>query len=132
VTPTLHLVSFGFQHRDHPPAATAMIDVRWLPSPAAVAALDDLSGRDHAVRTWLLGEHLVADWCDSLLDALMPQLAAASRLPSGVPPEATWAFGCDTGYDRSVVIAEYMAEMIHRSTHLAAVVDHLDIHRGGR
>jgi UPF0042 nucleotide-binding protein len=131
VRPALRILSFGYRHRDQPPAAAALIDIRWLPSPTEVAALQGRSGRDRAVQKWLLGEHGVEDWCDRLLDALVPQLIAVGLPPSDTPPEVTWAFGSERGHDRSVVVAERMAEVIHRSTHLVAVVDHLDINRGG-
>jgi RNase adaptor protein for sRNA GlmZ degradation len=128
VPPVLYVTSFGYHHRT-PPAANAVIDLRWMPNPFATAELHDLSGLDHTVQEWLIAQPCMEDWLDGLMTTLDPQLTAAEQKDSRA---VTWAFGCTGGHDRSVAVAEHVAALVRR-TGMTVFVDHLDIHhRGGR
>jgi RNase adapter protein RapZ len=123
VPPTLYIASFGFVHRT-PPAANAVIDVRWTPNPSHVAEFRRLSGRDKPVQRWLINHPYVAEWFETLVIVLGAQLDTAEKKHSHA---VSWVFGCTNGHDRSVAVAEYTAATVRR-TGLIVRVDHLDIH----
>jgi RNase adapter protein RapZ len=123
VPPVLYIASFGYHHRT-PPAANAVIDVRWMPNPLHFAEFRGLSGRDEPVQRWLINHTYVAGWFETLLIVLGPQLDIAEKTNSRA---VSWVFGCGDGHDLSVAVAEYTANTVRR-TGLTVYVDHLDIH----
>ncbi|MGH3757238.1 RapZ C-terminal domain-containing protein [Actinophytocola sp.] len=122
--PVLYVASFGYHHRK-PPAANAVIDVRWMPNPFKTVDLHDLSGLDTTVQAWLFGQPMIENWFECLLDVLYPQIQRASEKDSHA---ITWMFGCAGGHDRSVAVAEHVATSIRRTDFIPGFVGHLDIH----
>jgi UPF0042 nucleotide-binding protein len=124
----VYVVSFGYGHQD-PPVANVVHDVRWLPNPFRQPEYKDLSGRDAPVQQWLRGRAGFEDWFLSLLDSIGPLVQHAEEHDSRT---VAFAFGCQGGHDRSVAVAEMVADAMRR-TGLRVALDHLDIHhRSGR
>jgi UPF0042 nucleotide-binding protein len=97
--------SFGFKH-GLPLDADIVMDVRFLPNPHWDEQLRPLTGRDEAVRRYVLeslGAGEFVDRFDALLADLLPSYEAEGR------SYLTVAIGCTGGRHRSVAIAEELA-----------------------
>lgn len=98
--------SFGYKY-GVPQDASYVLDVRCLPNPYYVDSLKDLTGKDEAVKDYLLqfpetGEFL--DLVKSFLDFAVPQFL------SNVRGQLHVAVGCTGGRHRSVAVAEWLGE----------------------
>jgi UPF0042 nucleotide-binding protein len=99
------IMSFGYKY-GLPLDVDMVLDCRFLPNPHWVPELRPMSGRDDAVRDYVLGQELTEDFLDhlrTLLADLLPAYAAEGKA------YLTVAFGCTGGRHRSVAIAERMA-----------------------
>ncbi|WP_218157387.1 RapZ C-terminal domain-containing protein [Saccharopolyspora shandongensis] len=120
IPPIVLLLSFGYSQRV-PPPANFSLDVRSAPNPLRIPEFRGLSVLDESVQKWMLAE--LDSWFDGLLDTLGPQLADAESRDSRA---LTWAFGCTTGHDQSVVLAELVGAAIRR-TGTTVCIKHLDL-----
>ncbi len=104
----LRVMSFGFK-QGVPVDVDLVLDCRFLPNPHWDEALRPLTGRDEAVRRYVLDrpqtqeflEHLVA-----LLTPLLPAYVAEGK------SYLTIALGCTGGRHRSVALAEELARRL--------------------
>ncbi|ACQ80426.1 conserved hypothetical protein [Beutenbergia cavernae DSM 12333] len=104
----LTLVSFGFKY-GLPLDADHVVDVRFLSNPYWVTELRHLTGRDDAVRDYVLALPGAQDFVDAYVSAVEPVLDGYLREQK---PYVTIAVGCTGGKHRSVAIAEAMAERL--------------------
>jgi UPF0042 nucleotide-binding protein len=96
------VVSFGFKN-GIPLDVDLVFDCRFLPNPYWVDELRPLSGRDAAVRDYVLGKPEAQRFMAALgelLEVVMPAYAEEGK------SYLTIAFGCTGGQHRSVAIAE--------------------------
>ena len=120
------VLSFGFKH-GVPADVDLVLDCRFLPNPHWVPALRPQTGRDLAVRDYVLGQDLADAFLqrlDGLLDVVLPAYSAEGKA------YLTIAFGCTGGRHRSVAIAEEVARRL-RERGLAPGVAHRDVEKGG-
>lgn len=122
---SLEIMSFGFK-RGVPFEADMVFDMRFSPNPYYEPALRPLSGRDSAVRDYVLADGDVAallDQAEQMLDRLIPRFMEQDKRRLMV------AFGCTGGRHRSVCAAEemfrrmrgrYPATLLHRDIALEA------------
>lgn len=101
----LTLVSFGFKY-GLPLDADQVVDVRFLANPYWVQGLRDLTGKDEAVSSYVLGLQGAEQFLGRYLDAIEPVLDGYIKEQK---PYVTIAVGCTGGKHRSVAIAEAMA-----------------------
>jgi UPF0042 nucleotide-binding protein len=97
--------SFGFKH-GIPLDADMVIDCRFLPNPHWDEELRPFSGRDAAVRDFVLDREITQTFLDrlvELLDDLLPAYVAEGKA------YFTLAFGCTGGRHRSVAVSENIA-----------------------
>jgi UPF0042 nucleotide-binding protein len=97
--------SFGFKH-GLPLDADVVMDVRFLPNPHWEDALRPLTGRDQAVRDYVLERDITRQFLDRLeqmIADLLPAYQAEGR------SYLTIAIGCTGGRHRSVACAEELA-----------------------
>jgi UPF0042 nucleotide-binding protein len=97
--------SFGFKH-GMPIDADIVMDVRFLPNPHWEDALRPLTGRDPAVRDYVLDRPEAADFLDrfgGLLGSLLPAYQQEGK------SYLTVAIGCTGGRHRSVAIVDALA-----------------------
>ena len=102
---TLLFESFAYK-RGVPVDADFVFDVRCLPNPHWDARLRPLSGRDAAVREFLVADADVRQYqaqVAQFLDSWLPRFEAGTR------SYVTIAFGCTGGRHRSVYLAEALA-----------------------
>ncbi len=100
--------SFGYKH-GLPLDADIVLDVRFLPNPHWVPELRPLTGRDGAVRDYVLGRDVTATFLDDLermLVGILPSYGNEGR------SYLTIAIGCTGGRHRSVAITEELARRL--------------------
>lgn len=118
------VLSFGFKY-GLPLDADHVVDMRFLANPYWISELRHLTGRDPAVRDYVLGRPGAQEFVERYVDALEPVLA-------GYVNEAkryvTLAVGCTGGKHRSVAISEAVAEVLRERGH-AVTVKHRDLGR---
>lgn len=117
--------SFGFKYGT-PRDLDLLFDVRFLPNPYWRRELRSLSGRDQAVRAFVLENSDTRGFLERLggfLEFVVPRYIAEGRayLHVGV--------GCTGGRHRSVVVADEVVAMLV-SQGLAVEVRHRDVERG--
>lgn len=104
----LAVMSFGFKY-GIPLDADVVLDLRFLPNPYWDPALRPYTGKDEAVREFVLGQELAGSFLDHtermLRTAIAGYLAEGRRF-------VTAAIGCTGGKHRSVAIAEELARRL--------------------
>lgn len=103
---TLLFESFAYR-RGLPPDSDFVFDARCLPNPHWDPRLRPLSGKDAAVREFLLAQPLVGHFLDDIVRLLEEWLP---RFESEDKRYLTVAVGCTGGRHRSVYLAERLAE----------------------
>lgn len=120
----LSIMSFGFKY-GLPMDADHVIDVRFLKNPYWVSELRHLTGRDEAVRDYVLGQEGAQDFADKYVNLIAPILAGYER---ELKPFVTVAVGCTGGKHRSVAMTEEIARQLRElGQHVRAV--HRDLGR---
>ncbi|MEX0592749.1 MAG: RNase adapter RapZ [Nitriliruptoraceae bacterium] len=117
------VLSFGFKH-GAPRDADLQFDVRFLPNPHWVEELRGLTGRDEAVRDYVLSQPDTAPFiaaCQQLLDVVMPGYVKEGKR------YLTIAVGCTGGKHRSVTISEEIGAYLRSTTDLPVAVRHRDL-----
>jgi RNase adapter protein RapZ len=118
------VVSFGYKF-GLPLDADLVLDVRFLPNPHWVEGLRELTGRDEAVRDYVLGQVPTKEFIERMRDlfaVVLPGYLSEGR------HYLTVAIGCTGGRHRSVVLAEEMARVVNERG-LPATVLHRDVER---
>jgi UPF0042 nucleotide-binding protein len=104
------LISFGYKF-GIPLEADLVFDTRFLPNPFYVDTLRSLSGRQRAVRDFVLDSAETRTFLarlEGFLDFLIPRFVREGK------SYLTIAIGCTGGKHRSVVIAESLREYLRR------------------
>jgi UPF0042 nucleotide-binding protein len=104
----IKIISFGYKH-GAPPLANLVLDVRFLKNPYWVEALRPLTGKDEAVKRYVLEQQLSSDLLDSLttmLSHVIPVMLETKTTTFKI------ALGCTGGQHRSTAIAEALAERL--------------------
>lgn len=102
------VLSFGFKYGT-PVDADLIVDVRFLPNPYWRPDLRELTGRDDAVRDYVLGQPDALSFIDRYASVL--ELIAAGYRREG-KRYLTLAVGCTGGKHRSVVMARQLADRL--------------------
>ena len=126
VSPGLHatVISFGYKY-GLPVDADLVVDCRFLPNPHWVPELRPLTGRDPAVRDYVLAQTGALPLLDAYARVL--ELIGDGYLREG-KRYATIAVGCTGGKHRSVAMAEELCARLAASGVDASVV-HRDLGR---
>ncbi len=117
--------SFGYKH-GIPLDADIVMDVRFLPNPHWDEELRPLTGRDEAVRSFVLGDEMTLRFLshfEALLRDVIPSYQAEGR------NYLTIAIGCTGGRHRSVAIVEHLVERL-ASDDVKALASHRDVDGG--
>jgi UPF0042 nucleotide-binding protein len=118
------VMSFGYKH-GLPLDVDLVLDCRFLPNPHWVDELRPKTGRDRAVRRYVLDNPQTGAFLerlDGLLDVLLPGYVAEGK------SYLTIAIGCTGGRHRSVVIADELATRL-RKRGIEPRVQHRDVKR---
>ena len=123
----VNVYSFGFKH-GAPTDADIVMDVRFLPNPYYVSELKTKTGKDKAVRDYVLERQETKDFLErwyALLDNVMPGYVQEGKQYLSI------AIGCTGGQHRSVALTEatgkylsqkgYRVNTTHRDLSLAEV-----------
>jgi UPF0042 nucleotide-binding protein len=117
--------SFGYKH-GIPLDADIVMDVRFLPNPHWDEELRPLTGRDDAVKSFVLGNDMTTRFLshfEALLHEVIPSYQAEGR------NYLTIAIGCTGGRHRSVAIVEHLVERL-ASQAVKALASHRDANGG--
>jgi UPF0042 nucleotide-binding protein len=102
------ILSFGFKY-GLPVDADLVVDCRFLPNPHWIPELRPLTGRDEAVRDYVLSQPGAVEFLDKYEGVL--ELVTAGYKREG-KRYALLAVGCTGGKHRSVAIAEQLAQRL--------------------
>lgn len=119
------VLSFGFKY-GLPADADLVADARFLPNPFWTPHLQELTGLDEEVRTYVLEQDGAVEFLDAYAAALAPVLAGYQRENKR---HATIAIGCTGGKHRSVVMAEALASRLGGLPGVVVNVRHRDLGR---
>lgn len=117
--------SFGFKY-GLPIDSDLVCDVRFLPNPHWVPELREHTGREAAVRDYVLGQDSAQDYLETYHHLL--QLTVDGYRREG-KSYMTVAVGCTGGKHRSVAMTEALAAMLDRHDDLSVRVLHRDVGR---
>ena len=106
----LRVVSFGFKY-GLPQDADHVVDVRFLANPYWVSELRHLTGKDEAVRAYVLGQEGAQAFADRYVDAVAPVL---DGYVNELKPFVTIAVGCTGGKHRSIPFARKLGEFCEK------------------
>ena len=121
----VHVTSFGYKN-GVPPAADLVFDVRFMENPFYIPELKPKTGRDEAVRDFVLGHAATQEFLSHLVPLLrfaLPRYEDEKKARLGV------AFGCTGGWHRSVVIADEVAKRLKEFWPGEITVEHRDVGR---
>ena len=104
----VNVVAFGFKY-GLPMDADHVADVRFLANPYWITELRHLTGRDAAVRDYVLGRPGAKEFVERYVSALEPVLAGYLNEEKRF---VTIAIGCTGGKHRSVAMAEEIARRL--------------------
>ncbi len=116
------LVSFGFKH-GIPEDVDLMFDVRCLPNPHFVDGLRGLTGRDRAVKKYMLAHPETSEFIDRIAAFLSFSLPHYVREGKSY---LTVAVGCTGGQHRSVMIVESLKAKLAEAKGVRLRVKHRD------
>ncbi len=120
----VQLVSFGFKY-GLPADANLVWDVRFLPNPFYVEELRPKTGREPAVKDYVLGNPTAVRFLEMTLEYLRFSLPHYEREGKSY---LTVAIGCTGGHHRSVVLIESLARALEDAD-AEVSVRHRDIER---
>jgi UPF0042 nucleotide-binding protein len=103
-----------------------VVDVRFLPNPHWIPELREFTGRDEAVRDYVLSQEGAEEFIERYLELLA--LIGAGYRREG-KRYLTLSVGCTGGKHRSVAISEELARRLSGSEHVVVGVSHRDLGR---
>lgn len=121
----LTLLSFGFKY-GLPTDVDLVADMRFLPNPFWNDELRGLTGKDEAVREYVLSRDGAQEFLDAYANALVPVLEGYQRENKS---HSTVAIGCTGGKHRSVAMSEELAKRLSQVPGVAVNVRHRDLGR---
>ena len=120
---TLRLISFGFKHGS-PVEADMVLDARFLPNPHYVQELRPLTGKDAAVRDFLIKSDVFNTFlalAENWILWAWPYIQQEGRAYHNI------AIGCTGGQHRSVAMVEMLSQRLRRDIPKLVVV-HRELH----
>ncbi len=121
----VHVTSFGYKY-GLPPAADLVLDVRFMDNPFYIPELRPKTGRDDAVRRYVLEHPATKEFLGHLYPFLrfaLPRYEEEKKARLGL------AFGCTGGRHRSVVIADEVVSRVKEFWPGEITVEHRDADR---
>jgi UPF0042 nucleotide-binding protein len=117
------VTSFGYG-KGLPMESDLVLDVRFLPNPYFVEELREKDGRTAEVSEWVLSKDVTRKFLEKLEDLLSFLLPLYIREGKQY---LTISIGCTGGCHRSVVIAEYVSQLLARNHYSSVEVRHREI-----
>lgn len=123
----INIISFGFKY-GIPIDCDLVFDVRFIPNPFYIDSMKKQTGKNEAVREYVLGFKETSEFLVKLKD--MVEFLIPNYIKEG-KSQLVIGIGCTGGRHRSVAISDelfsYLSEREHR-----VVIDHRDIDKDGR
>jgi UPF0042 nucleotide-binding protein len=121
----IQLISFGFKY-GVPLEADLVFDVRFMQNPYYIEGLRQLSGLTDAVRDYVLGQPVAAEFLRYLREFLT--FALPAYVGEG-KTRLTIALGCTGGYHRSIALTEELARWLVEQDFGSVAVFHRELDR---
>ena len=118
-------LSFGFKY-GIPQDVDIIWDVRFLPNPYFVSELKNLNGNDPRVVKYVLDCKETREFLEKIVDLIKFQIPLFEREGKSY---LTIAIGCTGGRHRSVVIANFLKDILDKEKYQIRLI-HRDIDRG--
>jgi UPF0042 nucleotide-binding protein len=121
----VQVTSFGYKN-GVPLGADIVFDVRFMENPFYIPELRRKTGRDAAVRDFVLGNPATQEFLSHIVPFLrfaLPRYEDEKKARLGI------AFGCTGGWHRSVVIADEVARLLKDFWPGEVTVEHRDVGR---
>jgi UPF0042 nucleotide-binding protein len=121
----VHVVSFGYKY-GLPAGSDLVFDVRFMENPFYIPELRPKTGRDAAVRDYVLGHPATKEFLghlDRFLRFALPRYEEEKKARLGI------SFGCTGGRHRSVVIADEVRTRLKDFWPGETTVEHRDVDR---
>jgi UPF0042 nucleotide-binding protein len=125
---TVVVNSFGFG-RGLPIESDVVLDVRFLPNPYFVEEFKYRDGRDPEVASWVTSHALTSKFLEKLGDMLLFLLPLYIREGKRY---LTISIGCTGGKHRSVVVAEYIYDLLVQKGYAPVELRHRELADGSR
>ena len=119
------VLSFGFKY-GIPSDSDLVFDVRFLPNPYYVPALRPLTGRDPAVRDFVMGYRVSRDFIAKLEDLI--RFLIPNYIEEG-KNQLVISIGCTGGKHRSVTLAEALYSTLNKASGYGVRIEHRDIEK---
>lgn len=123
----INIISFGFKY-GIPMDCDLVFDVRFIPNPYYIETLRRQSGRNEAVRDYVLDFSETKEFLKKIYDML--EFLIPNYIKEG-KSQLVIGIGCTGGRHRSVAISEELYSHLLRNEH-RVVIDHRDIDKDGR
>jgi UPF0042 nucleotide-binding protein len=118
----VNILSFGFKN-GIPADADMVFDVRFLPNPFYIDELKHLTGKDKAVRDYVMSFDEAGTFLNKLVDML--EFLIPSYVKEG-KHQLVIAIGCTGGQHRSVTLANELYDRMKNKGDYGLSVDHRD------
>jgi len=123
----INIISFGFKY-GIPIDCDLVFDVRFIPNPYYIDSMRRLTGKNDAVREYVLGFNETKGFLEKLYDML--EFLIPSYIKEG-KSQLVVGIGCTGGRHRSVAISEALFTHLSKKEH-RVVIEHRDIDKDGR
>jgi UPF0042 nucleotide-binding protein len=123
----INIISFGFKY-GIPIECDLVFDVRFIPNPYYVEELKKLTGKNEAVKNYVMNNECTKVFFDKITD-LLDFLITNYRKEGKT--QLIIGIGCTGGQHRSVAIAESLYQYL-LSNKYSVVIDHRDIDKANR
>jgi len=123
----INIISFGFKY-GIPIECDLVFDVRFIPNPYYVEELRSLTGKNEAVKNYVMNNEITKIFFDKitdLIDFLLPNYKKEGKT------QLIIGIGCTGGQHRSVAIAESLYQYLLNKQN-SVVIDHRDIDKANR
>ncbi|GAA5173868.1 RNase adapter RapZ [Pseudonocardia eucalypti] len=119
------VLSFGYKY-GLPMDSDLVVDLRFLPNPHWIPELREFTGKDPAVRDYVLSQEGAEEFLGRYLELL--RLVNGGYRREG-KRYLTVSIGCTGGKHRSVAVAEELARRLHGEDGITVSVSHRDLGR---
>lgn len=123
----ISIISFGFKY-GIPMDSDLVFDVRFIPNPFYINSMRKLTGRNEAVRDYVLKHTETEEFIRKLTDML--EFLIPNYIKEG-KSQLVIAIGCTGGKHRSVAISDSIFRILEEKGH-RVVVEHRDIDKDNR
>jgi len=123
----INVITFGFKY-GIPIDCDLVFDVRFIPNPYYISSMRKLTGKDEAVKDYVLNCRETNEFLSKLIDML--DFLIPNYIKEG-KTQLVIGIGCTGGKHRSVAIGDYLHKVLAEKQH-RVLIDHRDIEKDNK